>query len=332
MTGRKNNPLLWFGLGLGIGAVAASLHKVLTVSNELLKGDQVEALLHPARGVGFTEQRADEVYTVTHTVEDGIERIHYLPHKRRFETPILMQHGMWHGAWCWQTWQALLAEWGWESIAISQPGHGRSPVQRPLMFCTLEYYLSFLKAEVERLPRKPVLMGHSMGGALTQWYLKYVGDDLPAAVLVAPWNAFNSVTDSVFMALQADPVGMLLNLFNSTANASMRTPRSAARQLLSPRSIYTPEEFHARLGGESGLVLFEHCPPRWTPPVNVQTPLLLLAGEKDAVVGLEGLRRSAAYYGATFVVVPEGAHNLMHEYNYRETAETIHHWLVERVA
>lgn len=31
-----------------------------------------------------------------------------------------------------------------------------------------------------------MLIGHSMGGALTQWYLKY-GRSLPAAVLVAPW-------------------------------------------------------------------------------------------------------------------------------------------------
>jgi hypothetical protein len=55
-------------------------------------------------------------YTIAHTVQDGIERIVYRPEVKRFETPILMQHGMYHGAWCWQFWQELFAEWGWESM------------------------------------------------------------------------------------------------------------------------------------------------------------------------------------------------------------------------
>ena len=39
---------------------------------------------------------------VRHEVENGIERVTYIPEQRRFDTPILMQHGMWHGAWCWE--------------------------------------------------------------------------------------------------------------------------------------------------------------------------------------------------------------------------------------
>ena len=134
-------------------------------------------------------------YTIQYSVENGIERIRYLPARRRRLPPILMVHGMWHGAWCWQPWQELLAEWGWESHAFSLPGHGMSPAQRPVYFCTLDYYLGFLKAEVAWMERKPILIGHSMGGALVQWYLKYLGDDLPAAVLAAPWNVRGNFSD-----------------------------------------------------------------------------------------------------------------------------------------
>lgn len=38
-------------------------------------------------------------YTISETVEDGIERIVYTPDARRFQTPIVFQHGMWHGTW-----------------------------------------------------------------------------------------------------------------------------------------------------------------------------------------------------------------------------------------
>ena len=41
------------------------------------------------------------VFSVQATLEDGIERVTYTPSRRCFQTPILMQHGMWHGAWCW---------------------------------------------------------------------------------------------------------------------------------------------------------------------------------------------------------------------------------------
>ena len=144
-------------------------------------------------------------FMIQRSVEDGIERVTYTPKFRRFGTPILMQHGMWHGAWCWEPWQELFAGWGWESHAYSLPGHGASPVQRSLRWATLNYYLEFLKAEIQRLPHRPVLMGHSMGGALTQMYLKS-SHDLPAAVLVASWPS-HTMLPSIFRSVRRDPLG-----------------------------------------------------------------------------------------------------------------------------
>ncbi len=272
-----------------------------------------------------------DAFSVHHSTDNGIERVVYTPRHRRFETPILMQHGMWHGAWCWQLWQELFASWGWESHAISLPGHAGSPAQRPVYFCTLGYYLQFLKAEVERLPRKPVLMGHSMGGALTQRYLKYVGDDLPAAVLVAPWDLRGNFADGAILRwLRLDPVGMMLVVLSGSAGVFIRTPQHAARKLISSRALYTPEELHARLDSESAWVMIQHNPPWWRPPERLKTPLLWVAAELDTVIGLEAERRSAEYCRADLVVVPQAGHNLMMEHNYRETAETIHDWLTRR--
>ncbi|MEM7098408.1 MAG: alpha/beta fold hydrolase [Pseudomonadota bacterium] len=140
-------------------------------------------------------------------VENGIERISYLPARQRFSTPIVMQHGMWHGAWCWDSWQGALAEFGWESHSLSLPGHGRSPEQRPIRWCTLDYYLGFLSEFIEGVSSRPVLMGHSMGGALTQRYLKKVRDDLPAAVLVASWPSHSTFASGLVDFMRLDPWG-----------------------------------------------------------------------------------------------------------------------------
>jgi pimeloyl-ACP methyl ester carboxylesterase len=275
-------------------------------------------------------------YSISHTVQGGIERIVYSPEVRHFETPVLMQHGMWHGAWCWQYWQELFAEWGWESIAVSLPGHGQSPVQRPIRWCTLGYYLKFLAAEVERLPRQPILMGHSMGGALTQWVLKYVSDPstssgqvLPAAVLVAPWTSHNMLR-SVFRFSRLDPIGFLLCILTLTATPTVRTPQRAAKMFITEDAITSPEELHANLGPESLWVLLQYNPLLWSPAKQTNTPMLWLAGGSDTLMTETEERRSAAYYGADYVVVDGAGHNLMMERSYRQTAETIRDWLIRQ--
>ncbi|MBI5960210.1 MAG: alpha/beta hydrolase [Chloroflexi bacterium] len=284
------------------------------------------------KGLTFAQTRETDTYSRTHTIEDGIERIVYVPKNRRHDTPIIMQHGMWHGAWCWELWQELFAAWGWETRAHSLPGHAGSPVQRPIYRCTLDYYLSFLKTELDRSPVRPVLMGHSMGGALTQWYLKYVADDLPAAVLVAPWVSHSMFGDGLIPLITYDPLVLLLMMRSWDATPMARPgPGSAVRFLVGPQAVIPLDQLQPRLGPESVLVMYQHNPPFWTPPASVHTPLLWIAGEDDPLLVEPAERRSAAHYGAEYFVAERARHNVMIEHNERETAEKIDRWLAERV-
>lgn len=269
------------------------------------------------------------MYEITHTITDGIERIVYTPHEKRFATPIIMQHGMWHGAWCWQGWQALLAEWGWESYAHSLPGHAGSPTQRSIRWCTLGYYLDFLKAEIDRQSRKPILMGHSMGGALTQWVLKEQ-DDLPAAVLVAPWQS-HSMMIPILRTVVRDPAGFGLCTLNLTTAPLVRNPFRAAQMFTRAGATLSPQELHERLGSESLWVLLQYNPPLWRPATWLKTPLLWLAGAADTLIAEKAEAKSARHYGADYVVVPEAGHNVMMEKSWRETAQVVHEWLAEHV-
>jgi pimeloyl-ACP methyl ester carboxylesterase len=269
------------------------------------------------------------MFEVTHSVENGLERVTYTPHDRCFATPIVMQHGMWHGAWCWQGWQEQLAEWGWESHAHSLPGHAGSPVQRPIRWCTLGYYLGFLKAEIERLPRKPVLMGHSMGGALTQWLLKE-RDDLAAAVLVAPWLS-HSMIGPILQTIPRDPVGFLRCILNLTTTPLVRNPFRAAQMFIHEGATLSPQALYERLGPESIWVLLQYNPLLWRPARPVKTPMLWLAGEADTLIPEAGEKKSAAHYGAAYISVAEAGHSIMMEKRSQETIRAVHEWLAERV-
>lgn len=283
-------------------------------------------------GMQFEETQHCDGYTVRHTIEDGIERVEFQPDAPRFNTPLFFHHGMWHGAWVWDSWQALFAQWGWQSVASSLPGHGGSLVQRPVDECTLDYYLGFVRDEVQRLPQRPVYLGHSMGGALGQWYLRYIGDDLPAMVMLAAWTHQNAWLDSLplFLRLGLKPVFEIYQQGNAWPWVS--TPERAGRLLLGPNATWTAEQLHQRLGSESTLVMLQQNPPTWHPPKSIRTPMLWLAAEKDAVISASAAHRSARYYGADFMLVSGSGHNFMMDSSSEDTARKVHDWLASRVA
>lgn len=77
-------------------------------------------------------------------------------------------------------------------------------------------------------------------------------------------------------------------------------------------------------------MLNQHNPPLWSPKRKGASPMLWVAGEQDAVVSLKGARKSAAYYGADFMVALNAGHNLMMEADNTGTAQRIEAWLSAR--
>ncbi|MHC4379468.1 MAG: alpha/beta hydrolase [Planctomycetota bacterium] len=267
-------------------------------------------------------------FTWEHSVVDGIERVTCRPRVRRYDTPLLFSHGMWHGAWCWRGWQELFALWGWESVAFSLPGHGESPVQRPIRWCTLGYYTEFLKREIDRMHRKPVVVGHSLGTALCQRYMKDVGD-LPASVMLAPWLS-HSMIGLVGRYFGLDLPGALATVFTLTATPCIRNARNAARIFLSDTAVCSAEELHAGLCGESMLLPLQHNPPFWKPKTDVDTPLLWISAGKDLLIPEDQSRISAKEFNADYMVAELAGHDLMMEPDHALTAAWIHDWLAQR--
>ena len=88
---------------LALGALTGyALTQLAWIFKQLAKADPRATLSTPQnkapKRITALTSKTGPNYTVQHVIEDGIERIIYTPKERRFETPILMQHGMWHGA------------------------------------------------------------------------------------------------------------------------------------------------------------------------------------------------------------------------------------------
>ena len=100
------------------------------------------------------------------------------------KAPLLFVHGAWHGSWCWDEYFLdFFADKGYRSLAVSLRGHGKSPAPKPMQFCSMADYVDDVDSVARSLPRRPVLVGHSMGGFVVQKYLE--SHDAPAAVLLA---------------------------------------------------------------------------------------------------------------------------------------------------
>jgi pimeloyl-ACP methyl ester carboxylesterase len=75
---------------------------------------------------------------------------------------VLLVHGAWHGAWCWEQVEQGLGAAGVEVQAVDLPGHGAD--SGPLL--DLAGDAAFLTGVLDDLDSGTVLVGHSYGGAV----------------------------------------------------------------------------------------------------------------------------------------------------------------------
>ena len=83
--------------------------------------------------------------------------------------PILLVHGAWHGAWCWEeTYLDYFADAGHETWAMDLRGHGGSGNTKPFRLTTIGDYIKDVLAAIAEMPSPPIVIGHSMGGLVCQ--------------------------------------------------------------------------------------------------------------------------------------------------------------------
>src|ERR1700739_406364 len=99
--------------------------------------------------------------------------------------PLLFVHGAWHGAWCWdEHFLDFFVDKGYRAVALSFRGHGNSPAGKRMQIGSIAEVVADVGSVADKLPSRPVVIGHSMGGFVVQKYLEHY--DAPAGVLLAP--------------------------------------------------------------------------------------------------------------------------------------------------
>ena len=256
-----------------------------------------------------------------------LETITRLPKSQTHSTPLLFIHGMWHGAWCWdETFLPFFAEHGYHVTALSLRGHAGS--EGKIRGSTIADYVADVEQVARTFETPPVLIGHSMGGFVTQKYLET--HRAPAGVILASnppyglWHGFGLV-------LAHNPLTVVKALAGWRMGPVVETPAAARWALF---SADLPEaqllKYHAKMNDESFRMFLDLLGLNLVHPKRVKTPLLVLGAEKDTVIPPSDVHATARAYGVTAEIFPNMAHDMMLEAGWQSVAERILDWLKER--
>lgn len=237
-------------------------------------------------------------------------------------------HGAWHGAWCWRNWLDYLPSLGYEVHAISLPGHGASSMERGhINRYTFADYLDVFADALAGVSPAPVVVGHSLGGAIVQKYLERA--TLPAAVLLAPVPASGMIANIVRSG-RAHPLISLKQVLTRNLYHSVATPKLAAEMLLGPSATAEQAaELHSHLVRESFSL--SALMSRFATLNSRPSPVLVLSAERDAVFTLAEHRATAEKYSARLQIFKGQGHDLMLEPAWREVADTVDRWMSEEL-
>lgn len=241
--------------------------------------------------------------------------------------PLLLLHGAFAGAWCWQEcFLDLLARQGRRAQALSLRGHGASEGKRNLRLATLEDFLADLHAAIGSMPEPPIVVGHSLGGYLAQLLLGVV--PVRAVVLMSSLPPDGLALVGPRLAL-TDPFFWTEGVLGSAGRYKSAAELASLDLLFGPGiSLDDRFRFARRMVPESQIALGQTHLPRWVLPAQAaRVPALVMQGTEDRMIWEGTALRTALYHGAEMLRVPGGSHLFLLDATAPEAARLLLGWL-----
>ncbi len=251
-------------------------------------------------------------------------------------TPVVFIHGLWLLPSSWDRWAEMFEEAGFTALTPGWPDDPQTVEQanaKPEVFAhkTVGQVADHFDEVIGKLDRKPVVIGHSFGGLMTQILAGRGRAEVSVAIDPAP---FRGVLPLPISALKsASPV------LGNPANRNRAVPltyeqfRYAFANAVDEeqaKELYTSYAVPA-----AGLPLFQAATANLNPwtEVKVDTknpergPLLIINGEKDHTVPLSiakaSYKKQKRNKGVTeFAELPDRGHALTIDSGWREVADT----------
>lgn len=261
-----------------------------------------------------------------------LELVVHTPETITHPVPILFLHGAWHGAWCWEVnFAPYFASQGFVTYSMSLRGHGHSKGRSGIRWFSIDDYLDDLVDVIDHLPVRPVIVGHSLGGYITQMYLETY--KAPAVVLLAPGPS-NIAWLATKFGLTTDPLSVLQSLLTLNLYPLVGRIDRARRAFFSPDIPQKQlEKYFARLRHESFRIYIELLLFRRLDSAAIRqqaVPTLIVGGERDPLFPPDTLQKLATQREADLHILPQTSHDIMLEARWQHAADHIINWLATK--
>ena len=251
-------------------------------------------------------------------------------------TPVVFIHGLWLLPSSWDRWAAMFDEAGFASLSPGWPDDPETVEEahaHPEVFAhkTVGQVADHLQAVIEQLTQKPVVIGHSFGGLLTQII---AGRGLAAAAVAIDPAPFRGVLPLPISALRsASPV------LHNPANRNRAIPLTYEQFRYGFANAVSEDEakelYETYAVPAPGAPLFQAATANFNPwtEAKVDTknpergPLLIISGEKDHTVPWSianaSFKKQQKNENVTEITeMPGRGHALTIDSGWREVAET----------
>lgn len=219
---------------------------------------------------------------------------------------------------------------GFETHAISLRGHGQSSKPPLFHLSGLHDYVEDLAYTISTIQPTPIVIGHSMGGYITQLYL--MEHTLPGAILLCSIPV-NGILPFLLNTLRSAPLttmSALPRLFSGPFDARHAICTFLFRSDIDPVLL---DRYSTRLNAESLRIGVESSLYLFPQPERNRSPLLIIAAENDRMFTLDEQQEIADAYRSPLVIIPEAPHDIMLDPAWSHAAhvieQTIAEWTIE---
>ena len=250
-------------------------------------------------------------------------------------TPVVFVHGAFCGGWAFDAFRQPFEAAGFETHAPNLPHHERGADLELLAQTGLKDYAHAVAHYVRELSAPPVLVGHSLGGLVSQ--LAAMEAAVAGLVLLAPSAPWGVPPTTLDEQTHQFGLSLLGDYWRRPVPPDYRVARSTTLDRLSRDDARLA---FARFVPESGRAIREAV--QWwldtstasqAPVYRISTPVLALAGGKDRVNPASTVRRIVARFPgdqAHFHEFPEMSHWLVGEPEAPDVARLTLQWLEAR--
>lgn len=261
----------------------------------------------------------------------SLEIIKRAPDTASKPTPILFVHGAWHGAWCWEPFfMPHFVENGYTCYALSLRGHGNSPTTKMMRLNSAHDYVADVAKVADQIETetgtRPIIIGHSMGGYITQKYLEK--HSTPAAILLASVPVFGAFPFLISMIMR-HPITMLKAVLFAHNYHIVADADRAHKLFFSPSvPAESVREYQKLMDDESTRIIFDTILLARASPKKINTTrMLVIAAENDKVFPVKHEQLTATAYGTEAIIMPNLAHDVMLDTEWQTVADQILTWL-----